>query len=312
MRAVVITAPEAGPVCADFPEPEPKPGEQVFSLVGAGLHQVVRSLAAGRHYGSTDAYPLVPGVDAVARAADGGLVYTGFIAAPWGTMAERMAARFGLPVPEDADPLAVAAGMNPGMSGWLPLRARAAEVPLGTVLVIGATGMAGRIAVQSALTLGADRVVAVGRDASALAELASDAVTTVRLGEGAEERLASVLSPAPSIVLDYLWGPVAEVAFAALQRRGLDDDTADITYTQIGGLAGPTAALPGSLLRSRRIRVVGSGAGSATTEQILAQLPSFMAMIADGRVRVPYRAFALEDAAAAWAYQGPGRAVLVP
>jgi hypothetical protein len=142
--------------------------------------------------------------------------------------------------------------------------------------------------------------------------LASEVVATVSLGEGAEERLAAVLSPAPSIVLDYLWGPVAEVAFAALQRRGLADDTADITYTQIGGVAGPTAALPASLLRSRRIRVVGSGAGSASTQQIVAQIPSFLELIADGSVRVPYREFRLEDAAAAWAYQGPGRAVLVP
>jgi hypothetical protein len=92
----------------------------------------------------------------------------------------------------------------------------------------------------------------------------------------------------------------------------LADDTADITYTQIGGVAGPTAALPASLLRSRRIRLVGSGAGSASTQQIVAQIPSFLELIADGSVRVPYREFRLEDAAAAWAYQGPGRAVLVP
>jgi NADPH:quinone reductase-like Zn-dependent oxidoreductase len=312
MRAVVVRAAGTDPTYGDFAEPEPAPGEQVFSLVGAGLHQIVRSLAAGRHYGSTGSYPQVPGVDAVARDADGRLVYTGFVTPPWGTMAERLAARLGVPVPEGADPLAVAAGMNPGMSGWLPLRSRAAEGALGTVLVLGATGMAGRIAVQSALMLGAERVVAVGRDVSALAALASDVVATVPLGEGVEDRLAAALSPAPSIVLDYLWGPVAETAFAALQRQGLDADTADITYTQIGGLAGPTAALPASLLRSRRLRIVGNGAGSTSTEQIVAQLPSFLELIADGSVRVPYRAFRLEDAAAAWAYRGPGRAVLVP
>lgn len=310
MRAVVIHDPQAEPVCADFPEPAAN--EQMFSLVGAGLHEVVRSLAAGRHYGSTAAYPLVPGVDAVARDAAGRLVYTGFITPPWGTMAERMAARLGIPLPEGVDPLAVAAGTNPAMSSWLNLRARAAEAPLGTVLVLGATGQSGRIAVASALALGAERVVAVGRDESALAELASDTVTTVRLGEGAQERLAAALTPAPSLVLDYLWGPVAELTFAALERRGLDEDDADITYLQIGGMAGPTAALPAALLRSRRIRIAGSGAGSMSTQQILAELPSLWQLMAEGKIQVPYQAFPLAEASAAWAYRGPGRPVLVP
>ncbi|WP_255556027.1 quinone oxidoreductase family protein [Tessaracoccus palaemonis] len=313
MKAVVISSPQAGPVCGDFSEPVPGQGEQVFELVGAGLHQIVRSIASGSHYGSGDVYPFVPGVDAVARGVDGGLVYTGFITEPWGTMAERMSARVGIRVPDGADPLAVAAGMNPGMSSWLPLTARADRGPLGTVLIFGATGASGRIAVQSALSLGADRVVAVGRNAAVLEELAGPSVVTVRLGEeDTATRLAAALDPAPSLVLDYLWGPVAELAFGALARRGLDEDSADITYTQIGGLAGPTAAVPASLLRSRRIRIVGSGAGSASTADLLKQLPGLLARIADGRIQVAYKSFSLADAAAAWAHRGPERAVLVP
>lgn len=311
MRAVVIESPQAAPVCGEFAEPEPTPDERVFSLVGAGVHQIVRSLAAGRHYGSTGGYPLVPGVDAVARDDAGRLVYTGLIRSPWGTMAERMAARFGIPVPDGADPLAVAAGMNPGMSSWLPLRARAGETDLGTVLVLGATGMSGRIAVALALELGADRVVAVGRNAELLAELDDPRVATVALGDGAERRLAAALEPSPSIVLDYLWGPVAELTFAALARTGLGQDDADITYTQIGGMAGAGAELPASLLRSRRIRVVGSGAGSVSTRVMLGELPGLLALIADGRVGVPYRPFALTDCASAWAHRGPERPVIV-
>src|SRR5690606_40178188 len=77
MRAAVVTSPDRPPAPAEFPEPEARPGQEPLHLVGAGLHHVVRGLAAGRHYESTNAYPLVPGVDAVARAADGRLVYTG-------------------------------------------------------------------------------------------------------------------------------------------------------------------------------------------------------------------------------------------
>ncbi|XKK39727.1 hypothetical protein HFP72_02280 [Nocardiopsis sp. ARC36] len=109
MRAAVVNGPGVSPVCAEFPDPEPKPGHEPLHLVGAGLHHVVRGLASGQHYGSGHAYPLVPGVDAVARTAGGSLVYTGFARAPWGTMAERMVTPFELELPAGADP-----------SPWLP------------------------------------------------------------------------------------------------------------------------------------------------------------------------------------------------
>ena len=85
-------------------------------------------------------------------------------------------------------------------------------------------------------------------------------------------------------MLDYVWGPAAETAFAALGRRGLDDDAADIDYVQIGSLGGLDARVPGSLLRSRRNRISGSGAGSVSTERMVAELPAMMALIADGTI----------------------------
>ncbi|RLV51040.1 zinc-binding alcohol dehydrogenase family protein [Nocardioides mangrovicus] len=320
MRAAVITGPGAIPTCREFPEPEADQHRQVRSLVGAGLHQVVRSLAAGRHYGSHGVYPAGIGVDAVAQDADGGLVYTGWPAAPWGTVAERLATPLGLPLPADVDPLAVAAGLNPGMAGWVPLAARADELAaasstLGTVVVLGATGAAGRMALQSAAALGASHVVAVGRDAARLEQLDGPDVTTVRLTDpesDAQAIAAALEGHAPSILLDFVWGPVAEAAFTALGRTGLAEDEADLTYVQIGSLAGATAALPSTLLRSRRIRVIGSGAGSISTEQLVATLPQLMALIADGTVSVSYRAFGLAEVDRAWQYEGPERVVIVP
>lgn len=314
MRAVVITGPGAAPECAEFAEPVLEPGAEQLELVGAGLHTVVRSLAAGRHYGSTAEYPLVPGADAVARAADGRLLYTGGTRPPWGTMAERLTARLRLEVPAGADPLAVAAGMNPAMAGWLPLSARAEHGGLGTVLVLGATGIAGSLAVQSAFILGADRVVATGRDPERLQRASGFGAITVQLdGAGGASRLGVALAgDPPSLVLDFVWGPVAETAFAVLARRGLEDDTADITYTQIGAMAGPDARVPAELLRSRRIRIVGSGAGSTSSDRILAELPRLLQLIADGRLAVPYTAFPMARVADAWAHRGPSRAVIVP
>lgn len=315
MRAAVVQEPGSLPVCGEFPEPEPEAHQNELSLVAAGVHRVVRMIAAGSHYGSGDRYPMVPGVDAVARASDGRLVYTGWTTAPWGTMAERMVTPAAVDLPHGADPLAVAAGMNPTMSAWMPLSARVNEVgDLGTVLILGATGMAGRAAVQGALALGATRVVAAGRDPGRLSEVeALGAVPVVLDGAASAEPLATALDGiAPGIVLDYVWGAVAEAAFAALSRRGLDDDTADIAYVQIGSLGGATAAVPSALLRSRRLSIRGSGFGSVSTAAYLAELPRVMDLMAAGRIVLPYTAYSLKDVADAWTHAGADRAVVVP
>jgi NADPH:quinone reductase-like Zn-dependent oxidoreductase len=314
MKAVVVSAPDTVPACGEFDDPVPSPGEEEFELVAAGLHQIVRSRASGAHYTSSGVFPNVPGVDAVARAADGRLVYTGWIRPPWGTMAERMAARAGIALPASADPLAVAAGVNPAMSGWLPLRRLTRTRSLGTVLVVGATGASGRLAVQAAFALGAQRVVAAGRDRGRLDVVAGYGAVPVALGEpDAVAALGAALAgEAPSIVLDYVWGPVAELVFAALNRNEFDGSGGGETvYTQIGALAGRFAALPADLLRSRPIRVEGSGVGSVSAEVILAELPEIIALIADGSLSVPYTPFTLDRVADAWTHSGD-RAVITP
>ncbi len=311
MRAAVITEPGAAPVAAEFADPEAVEGREVMEVVAAGIHPVVRSLASGRHYGSAGRYPMVPGVDCVARSADGLLRYAGFVTPPWGTLAERVAVPGGLPLPDGADPVAVAAGLNPALSSWLPLTARARAIgDLGTVLVLGATGVAGRMAVQLARILGAERVVAVGRDPERLAALEDLGARTASLADGAEGIAAALGGDAPSIILDFVWGPVAETTWEAIARHGLEEDTADIEHVEIGALAGPTAALPAELLRSRRIQVRGSGAGSGSIEDIMAQLPVVMGHIASGALVVPARAYPLEEVGAAWASGAGERAVV--
>lgn len=317
MRAAVVTAPDVPPVCDEVPEPAVPPGSEPLHLVGAGLHNIVRGLATGRHYGAGSVYPLVPGIDAVARTGDGRLVYAGYARPPLGTMAERLVVPFQAEVPAGADPLAIAAGMNPGLSGWMVLTSRRREVgALRTVLVLGATGMSGSLAVQGALALGAERVIAAGRDPEALERLRGAGATTVSLAQdgpdGLEKALADAVDEAsPDLVLDYLWGPVAEAAFAVLGRSG-EDTEANTAYVQIGSLAGREASLPADLLRSRRIRITGSGAGSVSAEEMLAEAPAVMARFADGSLHLPYTAFPLSRVGAAWAHSGRSRAVVVP
>ncbi|WP_026403441.1 quinone oxidoreductase family protein [Actinomadura rifamycini] len=318
MRAAVVTTPGATPVCTDFPDPEPGQDRPPLRLVGAGLHHIVRGLASGRHYGSEQAYPLVPGVDAVARTGDGRLVYTGFARSPWGTMAELLVTPFEVELPAGADPLAVAVGMNPAMSGWMALAARRKETGgIGTTLVLGATGMSGGLAVRAAMALGAERVVAAGRDPGALESLRGLGADTVELVATAPDSWAAALGAAvaearPTLVLDFVWGPVAEAAFAALGTTGTDDGGAPVDYVQIGSLAGTEAALPAALLRSRRVRISGSGAGSVSKAHMIAELPEIIARFGDGTFEAPYTAYPLSRVGEAWAHEGRGRAVIVP
>ena len=114
----------------------------------------------------------------------------------------------------------------------------------------------------------------------------------------------------PGLVLDYLWGPVAEATFAVLGRG--EDTEANTAYVQIGSLAGPEASLPADLLRSRRIRITGSGVGSRSAEEMLAEAPEVMARFADGSLHLPYTAFPLSRVGEAWAHTGRSRAVVIP
>jgi NADPH:quinone reductase-like Zn-dependent oxidoreductase len=321
MKAAVVTGPDATPEYGDFPEPQVDDGYELVELVAAGLHPIVRSLAAGRHYGSSQAWPIVPGVDAVARTSAGDLIYTGFVRPPHGTFEERMAVpnRVRIALPPGADPVTVAAGLNPALASWMLLKARVREIgSLATVLVLGATGMAGYLAVQHARILGAKRVVGVGRNPGRLARAAALGAVTVALSGDRDADAAAIVDAlggtTPSIVLDFLWASAAETAFASLARRGLEEDTADIAYAQIGAAAGPEAAVPAALLRSRRIRISGSGAGSAQIADIMAEVPIYMQLIADGSVDVPTKTVPLSAISEAWTASADDtyRIVVVP
>jgi NADPH:quinone reductase-like Zn-dependent oxidoreductase len=321
MKAAILHAADDVPVYGDFDDPVADDGSQVVDLVAAGIHHLTRSVATGRHYSRAGAFPVIPGLNAVARTAGGDLVFTSGGPPPYGTFAERIpspdAMRF--PVPASASPEAVAAGVNPGMASWLPLKAHEAGAgPLGTVLILGVTGISGYLAAQNARLLGATRVVGAGRSPTGLeraAKTGADVAALTGDREADAKALAQALGDdAPGLVLDFVWGPVAETAFQTLISLGMSQSSGDTRYVQIGALAGPEAAVPATLLRLRKITVSGSGAGSVTPAEIKTQIPAYIKLIADGRVQVPYRTFPLSQINQAWtasADSGP-RAVIVP
>jgi NADPH:quinone reductase-like Zn-dependent oxidoreductase len=320
MKAALIEAPGGGAHYGDFAEPPDHDGRQVVELVAAGIHPVVRGLASGQHYGSSGQWPLVPGIDAVVRSAEGILAFSGYPQPPYGTLAERISVPsfLWIPLPERADPARVAGGVNPGLASWLPLQARRAEIgKLDNILILGVTGMAGLLVAQNARILGATRVVGVGRNEQSLPDAVKAGTTTVALSGDRERDGTAILQAlegsSPDIVLDFLWGAPAESAFEALGRRGLDEDRSDISYVQIGAVAGSQASVPAALLRSRKLRITGSGAGSASIADIIAEIPRYIQLISDGAVDVPIRTFPLSQVSEAWeaAEQGRPRVVIL-
>jgi NADPH:quinone reductase-like Zn-dependent oxidoreductase len=318
MKAAVVSSFGTAPRYQDFPDPVPAGDhEMVVAVLAAGLHPRVRSQADGSHYTSTDQLPLVPGIDGVGRGPDGLLRYFILPDTTLGAMAEQTVIdpRRGIVLPEDADPVAVAAAMNPAMSSWVALRCRVRFQPGQNVLVLGATGNAGQLAVQVANVFGADRIVAAGRNAERLARLTETGATDLVSLDGPADAVAGWLGEAArdvDIVIDYLWGePTTAAMIAVVTNRA--DRGRPLTWIEIGSIAGPTAQIPSAALRAARLTIVGSGQGSVGTEEYLAELPALATAIADGTLTVDARAMPLADVERAWADTGAThRTVLVP
>ena len=271
----------------------------LVEVVAAGLHRRVRSQADGSHYTSTGVLPLVPGIDGVGRLPDGTLRYFVLPDTTLGAMAERTVIdlRRSLPLPDGADPVLVAAGINPAMSFRVALRQRVDFRAGQTVLILGATGASGQMAVQVAKRLGAGEVIVAGRNTERLAglrDLGADTLVrlqdTDELGKAADE---------VDVVIDYLWGaPTADALTAIATNRR--DDARPLTWIEIGSVAGPVAAIPSAALRALPLQIVGSGQGSVSTAGILAVLPELVDEITSGALRIETRTVPLADVTSAW------------
>jgi NADPH:quinone reductase-like Zn-dependent oxidoreductase len=319
VKAAVVSSFDTPPRYADFPDPVvANDDEMIVSVVAAGLHPRVRSQANGSHYTSTGVLPLVPGVDGVGRDPAGALRYFALDDTTLGSMAEQVAIdpRRSVVLPSGCDPVAVAAAMNPAMSSWIALRQRVQFAPGGNVLVLGATGNAGRMAVQVARLLGASQVIAAGRNADLLAQLPALGATSTLLLDDDSDVVRRRLGPAATeldIVLDYLWGqPTATVLTALITGRA--DRGKPLTWIEIGSVAGLAAPIPSAALRAARLQLVGSGQGSVPGPAILAELPGLAREISDGTFGIDARTVPLAEVEQAWAdaAQARHRIVITP
>jgi NADPH:quinone reductase-like Zn-dependent oxidoreductase len=319
MHAAVVTSFDEPPHYQQIDAPTPADDNHLLvDVLAVGLHPRVRTDAAGRHYTSTGELPMIPGVDGVGRTADGRRIF--FIAddeVP-GSMAEKAVIdmRRSIPLPDDADVEKIAATMNPAMSSWVALRRRVPIEAGQSVLVLGATGNAGSMAVQVAKRLGAGRVVGAGRDRDRLQALTGiGADDIVQLTEDGDATAAAMAEAAAEvdIVIDYLWSQPAEQTMMAL-LTGRSDRSRALNWIQIGAVAGPTIELPSVALRSANLRIQGNGQGAVSPRAYLEELPSLIDEIDAGALEIGVRAVPLAEVESAWTDpQVAGvRTVLVP
>jgi NADPH:quinone reductase-like Zn-dependent oxidoreductase len=205
---------------------------------------------------------------------------------------------------------------NPGVSAWLTLKSRAKLAPGETVLILGATGVTGKLAVQIAKLLGAGRVIAAGRNEqvlNTLHELGADATIQIdKRGQDLTEAFAREAGETGfQVVIDYLWGHPTEALLAALTRNEFAVAAPETRLVQVGESAGAAISLPAAVLRSAPLTIVGT-AGMPSLDILTEALKQVMAHGANGKLQIDTERVPLADIANAWQREQRSRLVIIP
>lgn len=317
MDAAVLHNLGTRPRCEQFTEPVPGENEVIVHVHAAALKAVDKQIASGSHYATLRVLPCICGSDGVGHLQDGQRVFFGGCRPPFGAMAQRTVVpkAFIFPVPEGVSDEVAAAIVNPGVSAWLALSSRAKLASGESVLILGATGITGKLAVAIAKILGAARVVAAGRNEQildSLLPLGADGI--IQLDRPAENIQQSILREAGEsgfqVVLDYLWGRPTEAFLAAITRKEFAAIGAEIRLVQAGESAGPTISLPAAVLRSTALTILGT-AGIPDLTVLKNAVHQVLAHAAGGKLHVDTSHIPLASIEAAWDQDPQGRRIVI-
>ncbi|WP_426454581.1 quinone oxidoreductase family protein [Paenibacillus sp. S-38] len=305
MRAAIVKEKGAIPVIGHFDSPVATDGEVLINVSAAALSRVSKFRSMGMHYSSDGNFPIVAGMDGVGTLEDGTRVYFALPAAPYGSLAEQtiVGEKLTVRLPDGIDDLTAAAIANPAMSSWAALVFRAGFKSGQTVLINGATGASGSLAVQIAKGLGAKKIIVTGRNESKLGTLEADEAIafdmTVDNGQTRfENALMPVVADGVDVVLDYLWGDSAFAIMTAIANTNTDRAT---RFVSIGTSSGQESIdLPSSILRSSTIELIGSGGKSVSKADMLSVVKEVFEMAAGGKLKIEIKEYALEELKEAW------------
>src|SRR5580700_4543651 len=309
MRAAVVRQPGATPVLEQFTDPQPGPGVSVGTLVAAALNPLDVSFVNDQFPLRRLQPPCIAGYEAVVQLADGTRWYVTAPPSPYGTLAELVPVpdSDGFPVPAGLDPALAAALGVAGLAGWLALDYRAHLQPGETVLVLGAGGSAGLLAVQSARVLGAGRVVgaARGKALGQAADRGADAVVDLADDQAIDAGLAAAAPGGYDVIVDFLWGALAPLA--------MNHANVGARYIQIGSSAGPTSTIAAAAIRNKLLTIVGQGTVGTPDEVRRSAYAQLMRHAADGKFTLDMEHTRLDDISQTWdrLKAGPPRKLVV-
>ncbi|WP_225354799.1 quinone oxidoreductase family protein [Fructilactobacillus lindneri] len=292
IKAAVVTDFNHYPKLTNFTAPTPAANEKLINVEAAAVYNLVRGRANGSHYSSTTKFPFIPGVDGVGRLTDGNPVYFFNFDGKHGSIAEQTAAPTNqiVALPSNIthqQMVKVAAGMNPAMSSWMALVLRVGDLTGKDVLIMGVTGEAGKMAVQIAKHLGSKQIIGVGRNREKLADVKKlGATKVISLLDDPEILKPALLKTANvDVVLDYLWGDVTQNYLQNILPARFDHSK-ELTWIEIGNMAGRSLDLPGAVLRSINLLLVGSGLGSFSNTAYATQFKKLAELIAHGELTI--------------------------
>lgn len=309
MKAAVMYPQGGSPEYTDFEVPIVQNEDELLVNVKAvAIKHVDKGRAAGTHY-SSDA----PKKDGRVIGGDGVFVLDNgtrvFGIGVSGTMAEKATIRKNImvPIPDELDNLTAAALPNAVIGAAMGLKFKADIQPGDVVLVNGATGFTGRVAVQLAKHYGASKVIATGRNQGSLDELlslgADETISLLQSDKDFKDKVKAIHSSTPiDVVIDYLWGHPAEMILSCFMGDG--SFTNRIRYVSVGAMAGDVIPISAENLRSVNLQLSGSGLGAWSKQQVgvlFSQiLPEAFRLAVEGKLKVKTAAVKLEDIGGLW------------
>jgi len=321
MKAAVLHRFGDAPRFEEFPDPIANTDDLlVMHVKAASIKNLDKLRASGTHYASYTHLPAVVGVDAAGLLEDGRRIYAiGYS----GTIAEKALIRrqqYTL-LPDNIDFATAAALPNAVIGATMAIKFRAAMQPGETVLINGATGVTGQLAVQVARHYGAGHIIATGRNKESLKKVKElGAHTTIELtgdDEAIIQQIKDIHAATPiDIVIDYLWGHPVSLIIKAFKGGGVHNFTSRVRIVTVGSMAGDSIELSSATLRSSAIEILGSGIGSLSQKEMglfnTEVLPEMFALAAAGKLTIETEIMPATGIADAWRHDvAPGKRLVV-